>query len=93
MFGVYLCVYLSDGWYVIWPHCGGVLLLVVQSGAPPLLTVAVLLQGVEHLVGQFQVHAQPVAYQHLRSKLKKKNPGVRGAQTEQQEPGGERSPN
>lgn len=47
----------------------GVLLLVVQPGAAPLLAVAVLLQGVEHLVGQFQVHPQTVAHVHLRSKL------------------------
>ena len=50
-------VYLSDGWCVMWPYRSGVLLLVVQPGTPPLLAVAVLLQGVEHLVGQFQVHA------------------------------------
>ena len=50
-------------------HSGGVLLLLVQSGAASLLAVAVLLQGVEHLVGQLQVHAQPVAHVDLWSKL------------------------
>lgn len=48
---------------------GGVLLLLVHPGAALLLVVAVLLQRVEHLIGQLQVHPQPVAHVHLRGKL------------------------
>lgn len=48
---------------------GGVLLLFVQLGAAFLLAVAVLLQRVEHLVGQLQVHPQAVAHMDLRSEL------------------------
>lgn len=48
---------------------GGVLLLLVQSGAASLLAVTVLLQRVIHLIGQLQVHPQPVAHMDLWSKL------------------------
>lgn len=50
-------------------YSGGVLLLLVQSGAASLLAVAVLLQRVEHLIGQLQVHPRPVADMDLWSKL------------------------
>lgn len=55
---------------------GGVLLLLVQPGAAPLLTVAVLLQRVENLIGQLQVHPQPVAHMDLWSKLQGKYTSV-----------------
>lgn len=55
---------------------GGVLLLLVQSGAAPLLAVAVLLQGVKHLIGQLQVHPQPVAHVDLWSKLQRQDRAV-----------------
>lgn len=48
---------------------GGVLLLLVQPGATPLLAVAVLLQRVEHLIGQLQVHPQTVTDVDLWSEL------------------------
>lgn len=50
------------------------LLLLVQSGAAPLLAVAVLLQRIKHLIGQLQVHPQPVAHMDLWSKLEEKEP-------------------
>lgn len=45
------------------------LLLLVQSGAALLLVVAVLLQRVEDLIGQLQIHPQPVTHVNLWSKL------------------------
>lgn len=51
---------------------GGVLLLLVQPGAAPLLTVAVLLQRVENLIRQLQIHPQPVANMDLWCKLQGK---------------------
>lgn len=45
------------------------LLLLVQFGAASLLTVAVLLQRVEHLIGQLEVHPQTIADMNLWSKL------------------------
>ena len=74
-------------------YSGGVLLLLVQSGAASLLAVAVLLQRVEHLIGQLQVHPQPVTDMDLWSKLEEernryvlrakatKNPNARGRLT------------
>lgn len=50
-------------------YSGGVLLLLVQAGAASLLAVAVLLQRVEHLIGQLQVHPQPITDMDLWSKL------------------------
>lgn len=50
-------------------YSGGVLLLLVQPGAAFLLAVAVLLQRVKHLIGQLQVHPQPIADMDLWSEL------------------------
>lgn len=57
------------------------LLLLVQPGAAFLLAVAVLLQGVEHLIGQLQVHPQPVADVDLRSKLQEEESRQRFTET------------
>lgn len=53
------------------PYRRGVLLLLVQPGAAPLLTVAVLLQRVEDLVGELQVHQDTITHLHLWSKLER----------------------
>lgn len=45
------------------------LFLLVQPGAAPLLTVAVLLQRVEDLVGELQVHLHTITHQESWSKL------------------------
>ena len=45
------------------------LLFVMQSGTATLLGVAVLLQGVVHLVRELQVHAKPISHIDLWGKL------------------------
>lgn len=53
------------------------LLLLVQLGAASLLAVAVLLQRVKHLIGQLQVHPQPVADMNLWSELRQEKRAAR----------------
>lgn len=66
---------------LIQTYSGGVLLLLVQAGAASLLAVAVLLQRVEHLIGQLQVHPQPITNMDLWSKLEEeRNRYVLGTQ-------------
>lgn len=48
-----VCLNIERVWYT---HSSGVLLFLMQPGTASLLTVAVLLQRVEHLVGQLQIH-------------------------------------
>lgn len=50
-----------------------VLLLLVQSGGALLLAVAVLLQRVEDLIGQLQIHPQPVTHEDLWSELQRQD--------------------
>lgn len=51
----------------------GVLFLLVKSGAALLLAVAVLLQRVEDLIGQLQIHPQPVTHVNLWSELQRQD--------------------
>lgn len=41
----------------------------MQTGTATLLCLTVMFQGVEHMVGEFQIHVDPVSHLHLWSKL------------------------
>lgn len=73
-----MCVHTSCACMCACTYGGGVLLLFVQSGAAPLLAVAMLLQRVKHLIGQLQVHPQPIAHVDLWSKLETGQGGYHG---------------
>lgn len=51
------------------PHRGRMLLLFMHAGAPALLGVGMLFQGVENVVGQFQIHSNSISNLKARRKL------------------------